>query len=277
MPILITDPKDIALASMRIRVYYRLSQLCREYHYQRNTGRYPLVFRVYREAREEYELLSAKACAEVRAVKENDLAVLDSMVSRYRYAEFLIYTPLPQPYHALAAVANPPDLTLAAEGESPPVKPSTWASVGFFSMKLRMGDKYRKHSPVLGKVVNSSVVAPLALNPRILRDTRLREIYERSYQRSREKGLPGKPARIRAARDVVRATYLAAWLVVVIEWLERGLIGPRNVVLPYELAEASDPVERAKSMVQPSEMVDEARDRWKKYNWPRLLELLGKA
>lgn len=262
---------------MRIRVYYRLSQICREYHYQRNTGRYPLVFRVYREAREEYELLSAKACGEVKKVRENDLVVLDGMVQRYRYAEFLIYTPLPQPYHALAAVANPPDLTLAAEGESPPVKPSTWASVGFFSMKLRMGEKYRRHSPVLGKVVNSAVVAPLALNARILRNTRLMEIYERSYQRSREKGVPYRAARVRAARDVVRATYLAAWLVAVIDWLEKGLIGPRNVMLPYELAESQDPLERAKSMIQPSEMVEEDSDRWKKYNWPRLLELLGKA
>ena len=201
--------------------------------------------------------------------------LLKEASQKYNYVAFLLDTKL-NPYSVLAVLANPPDLTISWDGGRPLVKPGSYISVSLVVTSLSSN---KRHEPLVAKYFTTLNFTTFYMG-KVLQAgglEKLRMFFESKVSEYVSRGKSKKIARTFAVKDVLRVHVGGAWLIAVTDMLDLGIVEPGQVSLPYELVNSPNPVEHAKSMLQPVDVVPtQYKDLYRGYSWPRLVERLTK-
>jgi len=233
-------------------------------------GRMPVAARVDEDVR--LALLNGYLSMQKQylALKARAREIVGRAAGRLPYIAYLLDTPL-VPESLLAVLAHPPDLTLKRFG--PAVKPASWIAVSFIPTRLRDG---RVHRPLLAKFFYTANYTVMVFRHEHFalcgRSQALCEFYRRKVEEEKRKPTVRSEghARRRAVRDVVRVYLGNAWLIAMLDALDRGAIDRDEVVLPYWLAKSP----RTHVLLDPSQAA-KTPGRWREYTWDRLLRTLG--
>jgi len=187
------------------------------------------------------------------------------------YIAYLLDTPL-VPESIIAVLAHPPDLTFKRFG--PAVKPSSWIAISFIPTRLSDG---RMHRPLVAKYFYTTNY-PVMLFKRehfalCNKGLAVCEFYRKKVEEEKRKPNVRNEAhaRRRAIRDVLRVYLGNAWLIAMIDAVEKGAVDKSEIVLPYLLAAS-----------QPHVMLDPCHaaknpEKWRDYTWTKLLKIVGLA
>ena len=183
------------------------------------------------------------------------------------YIAYLLDTPL-VPESIIAVLAHPPDLTFKRFG--PAVNPGSWIAVSFIPTKLTSG---KVHRPLVAKFFYTMNYPVIQFRHKQFalcgKSETLCNFYMKKVEEEKRKPNVKSEAhaRRRALRDVMRVYLGNAWLIAMIDAVERGAVDRSEIVLPYFLAKSPH------TLIDPSQ-ASKNPERWRDYTWAKLIKMI---
>ena len=263
-----TELKDYGTAMAIVIGYKMVTRELRMYSLWESTPQQrPLVLRVSEEAwedfRDDYIALRKDQLRQIKGRLEGHAAAL---AERYTYTRYLAEAL--HPIAVAAVMTHPPDITW---GNARLVHTWTWITTTFMPPRGR--------GNLAARVFKSVTLFPMLMSDYrgglykklSTISHRVAEHYLRKRRQYVEReGGETRRARLLAIRDTIRIWLGNAWLIATLDALDKGLIEPRDVELPYPLAR--DPG-YLHDLIDPAHTVLNGH-RYAEYTWRRLLTSL---
>ena len=264
-----TDPIAVSESIDLVFEYKRwLAEVQRLKVWSKKPEMRPLSLRASRSAWEHY--YENKVKTKTKKFKEFTKIVQDFvalMARRYPYIQYLVDSPIANPA-ILSVIALPPDLTW---GNPPFIHSWSWVNTAFLPPR-------RNGVLVAGTLqkffMRNAIPVMIMQGLRRLANAVpiMYRFYESTYSKYTAKGYPHGRAKKIAIRDTIRVYLGNAWLIATLDALEKQVIKPDQVELPYPLAK--DP-EYLHQLIDPEKTLEPHRgEKYRKYTWRTLLRLL---
>ena len=229
--------------------------------------RMPVVARIDEDVREKLYLGYLEMHNQYTRLKAQARHFVEAAAEKLPYIAYLLDTPL-VPESIIAVLAHPPDLTLKRFG--PAVNPGSWIAVSFIPTRLSNG---RTHRPLIAKyfyTMNYPVIQFKREHFALCgKSDVLCNFYRKKVEEEKRKPNVKNEAhaRKRAVRDIMRVYLGNAWLIAMIDALEKGVIDKNEIVLPYFISKSPH------TLIDPSQ-ASKTPERWKNYTWAKLIKTL---
>ncbi|GEM_PF-5429917 len=257
----LTDPVDVGIANfLVVSLFYRAKEL--QAHSARlNRAPKPLLDH---DAEASYRNSLGNFVRELAKYKAMVVSWVLEVANKYTYVRYLVDSSLVRE-SLVAILANPPDVTW---GREPLVNPSTWLNVAFipvFTERLKQRNLYAK--------LFYSRNYNLLLYKKLLHTRDLANFYDNKVNSYISIGRSKAHAHRLARRDLLRVFIGNTWLIATLEALDKGVLSPRDIRLPYHLEKNPS---HAGSLLDPEHTLPENKKHlYRNYTWRKLLETIN--